>query len=168
MPRAWTYERRIDDFFDRVEVVRHADGMECWEFSGKASNRGYYQFRLPDGTQPPAHRVSYEFFRGAIPEGLHLDHLCRNPCCVNPEHLEPVTIKENLNRGIHKNAVKTHCPQGHEYSEENTHYDPNGHRRCRLCQRQRNAENRLKPERQAYMKQYLKNYYEKNKKNKEN
>jgi hypothetical protein len=68
---------------------------------------------------------------------MHIDHLCRNTKCVNPEHLEPVTIRENLLRGIGpsaKHAVKTHCPAGHEYSGDNLYVHPvKGMRYCRTC-----------------------------------
>lgn len=84
-----------------------------------------------------AHRVSYELLVGDIPEGLQLDHLCRVRWCVHPNHLEPVTPKENTNRGIQANRKKTSCPAGHEYSFENTYVYPNGHRRCRECHRER-------------------------------
>lgn len=82
-----------------------------------------------------AHRWSYEFHVGPIPEGLDLDHLCRNRGCVNPDHLEPVTREENIRRAF---ATVTHCPSGHPYSDENTYVRPGTvHRKCRACARQR-------------------------------
>lgn len=98
---------------------------------------GYGKFTLK-GRCVLAHRWYFEYCKGGIPSGLQLDHLCRNRRCVNPDHLEPVTCKENLMRGDTfqaRNAAKTHCPQGHEYSEENTRVDPKGSRRCRECSR---------------------------------
>lgn len=79
-----------------------------------------------------AHRWAYERDRGPIPDGLELDHLCRNPICVNPAHLEPVTSRENNLRGLSPAAIharKTHCPQGHAYSGVNKR----GERVCRTC-----------------------------------
>lgn len=86
-----------------------------------------------------AHRVAYMLFRGAIPEGKQLDHLCRTRHCVNPDHLEAVTVKENLLRGESWSGVnhrKTHCKQGHEFSVENTAIRSGGGRTCRTCKRE--------------------------------
>lgn len=81
-----------------------------------------------------AHRFFYEHFIGEIPEGLEIDHLCHNTICVNPAHLEAVTHSENLRRE-HAFRPKTHCPQGHEYTPENTYKTPSGKRQCRICGR---------------------------------
>jgi hypothetical protein len=86
-----------------------------------------------------AHRVAYEALIGPIPDGLQLDHLCRNRACVNPLHTEPVTQIENIRRGEagvpsgSQQRAKTHCPQGHPYSQGNTYIRKNGHRMCRTC-----------------------------------
>lgn len=105
---------------------------------------GYGQFRLSpaDGCRRVyAHRWSYEHHIGPIPDGLHLDHLCRVRHCVNPDHLEPVTLAENVLRGESgpaKNARKTHCPQGHPYSGDNLYVRPNARQRvCLQCRRTR-------------------------------
>ena len=126
----------------------------CWNWRGSKGGfkRGYgiFSFR---GRVVLAHRFSYRVRRGAIPfETPHLDHLCRNPGCANPDHLEPVTNKENALRGVSFSAVnakKTRCPAGHEFTPENTIID-HGRRRCRLCRRelQRASEaRRLRPHR---------------------
>lgn len=80
----------------------------------------------------PAHRLMYEIFRGPVPEGLDMDHLCRNRACCNPWHVEPVTRKENVRRGI-GHGSETHCPRGHPYDETNTWSGALGSRRCREC-----------------------------------
>src|SRR5260221_14462809 len=82
----------------------------CWEWQGYTNNHGYGQFRPTKGDRRFAHRFSYELFRAPIPTGLVIDHLCRNPRCVNPDHLEPVTERENMLRGYSasgNNARKT-------------------------------------------------------------
>ena len=110
----------------------------CWVWTGGLAD-GYGVFSIKN-RQHKAHILSYTWAKGEIPEGYERDHLCRNPPCVNPDHLEAVTGPENMLRGMSpwaKNARKTHCPQGHPYDEENT-YHYRGERHCRECARQRN------------------------------
>jgi hypothetical protein len=104
-------------------------GKGCWTWTACILQNGYGGVRLK-GKLMRAHRVVYELLVGKIPDGLQLDHLCRNRKCVNPAHLEPVTQKENMRRGNGAcaiNARKTHCKSGHEFTKENTR------RRCRIC-----------------------------------
>ena len=113
----------------------------CWIWEGSTAN-GYGRIGR-DG----AHRVAYRALAGEVPEGKELDHICRLRACVNPEHLEPVTRRDNLLRGstiAARNAAATHCPRGHEYSEENTYYRPSGARKCRACQREKEAATRAR------------------------
>jgi hypothetical protein len=122
----------------------------CWLFDGGGSGKlGYgkhYMGRANGrGVQVYAHRLSYEHHVGPIPEGLELDHLCRNPFCVNPQHLEPVTHLVNMQRGRTgwNTREKTHCPQGHPYEGDNLIAGRNGKypaRRCRTCVQQRTAQ----------------------------
>jgi len=111
----------------------------CWLWTASKDRKGYGKFKMA-GRVHRAHRVSYEMHVGPIPDGLELDHLCRNRMCVNPDHLEPVTTQENLLRGdtiAACNAAKTHCPQGHEYAGDNLYIDKRGRRFCRTCARER-------------------------------
>jgi hypothetical protein len=123
-------ETQINHFFNKVNKT--LDG--CWLWTGAINASGYGGVNI-NSKYYVAHRVSYEYLLGPVPEGLFLDHLCRVRNCVNPEHLEPVTHKENALRGMSpfaKNARKTHCPKGHRYDEINTRLTSRG-RSCKAC-----------------------------------
>lgn len=112
----------------------------CWLWTGsEADGAGYGGFW--DGKKHcRAHRFSYEAFVGPIPKGLQLDHKCRVRCCVNPDHLEPVTNKTNSLRGIGfaaVNAKKTHCYRGHVLEGYNLIFSHGNRRECRICRRDR-------------------------------
>lgn len=114
-------------FWSKVEK-----GQGCWNWKDYKNYGGYGRFWIKYKTFQ-AHRVSYEMVIGSIPVGLQIDHLCRNRMCVNPSHLEPVTQKENLRRGINHHRIKTHCIRGHEFTYENIYKRKDGGRSCKLC-----------------------------------
>lgn len=117
------------------------DSGKCWNWTASKFFNGYGQFTLYGRKNFKAHRFSYELFKGEIPKGFDLDHLCRNRSCVNPDHLEIVTRKVNLLRGDlstnNHNKKKTHCPKGHEFKESNlAKWElAHGKRSCIICNR---------------------------------
>ncbi len=122
------------------EKVNKTEG--CWLWTGCCDKRdGYGIFRVKDGKRR-AHIFAYETLVGPIHEGKELDHLCHNPSCVNPAHLEPVTHRVNCQRGIagsvnrNRQKAKTHCPKGHPYDLFNTIFSKDGRRCCRICGRE--------------------------------
>lgn len=137
-----TPEERFWLKVDKNGPIIRSDLGPCWTWLGAKGHHGYGRFRVGDKTVS-AHRFAYEILVGPIPAGLEPDHLCRNPACVNPGHLEPVTHQMNNQRGDKQNLGKaersrTHCPQGHPYDAANTYIDRNGSRHCRTCNREKN------------------------------
>jgi hypothetical protein len=144
----------LDRLLSKVDVP--ASWLTCWTWKGHVIPKGYGQIYV-GGRMKRAHRVAYELAIGPIPEGMNLDHLCHtrdsscsggDSClhrrCVNPLHLEPVSARDNTHRSTvaiaAQNAAKTHCPQGHEYTPENTYVwadAPGASRHCRTCARER-------------------------------
>lgn len=128
-------KRSVEErFWEKVD-----QSGSCWNWLGARSQGSYGHFRF-NGKVEKAHRVSFLLAGGTLVPGMHLDHLCRNPACVRPAHLEQVTPRVNILRGVGaaaQAARRTHCPQGHEYTEENTYREPNNprHRECFACMR---------------------------------
>lgn len=134
--REYVTNRVSPDMSPADRVKRHAIVTPggCWIWGLKKDKKTGYGTLTINYKVYKAHRVSYEAFVGPIPEGLHIDHLCRVRACVNPLHLQPVTPLVNTRRGMNHNVLTSRCPQGHEYNEENT-YRHGGRRYCRPCKR---------------------------------
>ncbi len=122
---------------------------ECWVWQGAVNKEGYARIRVRGHrTKWAIHRASYEVFRGPIPDALTIDHLCRNPSCINPAHLEPVTMEVNIRRGFGigmVNQAKTACHNGHPYVDGSYIVEHLGNgkigRRCVICRRERENRN---------------------------
>lgn len=128
-----------------LEKIEIDPATECWVFTGAKNHAGYGWIGTGVGTQSGlAHRLAYENLIGPVTSET-LDHLCRNRACCNPDHLEPVSHAENMRRTRGLRAPKTHCKNGHEFTEENTYAHPNGSKVCRTC----TAESRRRYEQRA-------------------
>lgn len=123
--------RTKESILARVEQLPDSPG--CWLWTGSLAN-GYPLI----GRREYAHRLAYSLWVKPVPHGLTLDHLCRTPSCVRPDHLEPVSLRENIRRG--GNAAKTACKRGHPFDDANTYRSPRQtkpHRQCKACHRER-------------------------------
>lgn len=131
----WTIEKI------KAKNVEVDELTDCWNWTGSFDKDGYGKYGSKTDWVPKSYRASrlfYEQLKEPIPQGKVLDHLCRNRKCVNPEHLEVVTNKENILRGdglASQNAKKTHCVRNHPLSGNNLLLH-DGHRRCKTCQRE--------------------------------
>lgn len=127
-------KERMDDNFTITD-------NNCWEWNGGRTSFGYGKISLKQKSfnkSMTAHRVYWELINGPIPKGLVINHKCSNPPCINPDHLETMTGKENtlIGKGITAiNAKKTHCINGHKFITENTGINTDGSRYCRNCSR---------------------------------
>lgn len=124
-------------FWRRVQILDNG----CWLWLGNLNDQGYGRFYF-QSRDTRAHVWAFTHCVGPIPPGLQPDHTCRNRACVNPLHLELVTVRVNVLRGIGPTAInarKTHCIHGHPFSGANLILEPNGDRRCLICRRIKNA-----------------------------
>ena len=134
-PPTWTAERFHQSYHEEPNTG-------CWLWTGKLDKDGYGR-----AGKPPAYHLALQLHGIPVPPGMEPDHLCRVRCCVNPTHLEIVTHTENLLRGQSlqaQNARKTHCPQGHPYTPENTYIQVVNSRNWRICRTCRRAAKRNK------------------------
>jgi hypothetical protein len=121
-------------FWAKVEI-----GPGCWNWTGAMNPSGYGRFAAEGRTLHGAHRVAFQLNGGAIPEGMVIDHICRNRRCVNPAHLRCVdrltNVHENSEASAHLNSIKSHCASGHPLSGANLFVRADGYRGCRQCRR---------------------------------
>jgi HNH endonuclease len=130
---------------ERFNKKYYIDNNGCWIWIAYKDKNGYGIFR-DKSSIIRAHRFSYQYYRGKIPKDLELDHvICQNPTCVNPNHLEAVSHKENILRGNSPSALhskQTHCQNGHALNKDNIYFNKNANsRRCIICRR-KNARDR--------------------------
>jgi hypothetical protein len=129
VPKATAEER----FWSRI--VKGSEPDDCWTWTGSRTANGYGHLYVA-GRMEYIHRLSFAWHVAPIPDDHEVDHLCRSRGCANWLHLEAVTHRENLLRGMTvtaRNAAVTSCPAGHPYDLANTYVDPSGGRRCRRC-----------------------------------
>jgi hypothetical protein len=128
-------------FWAKVDV---GHPLGCWTWTAALTN-GYGVFSLDGRKLIAAHRYAYMQLRGPIPDGMVIDHLCRNPPCVNPDHLEVVTRSDNVLRGYGQSAQHARtglCKNGHVIAGDNVYAAPStGKRRCRTCMREAQKRN---------------------------
>lgn len=141
MPKAVKPNRQY--ILDRITINEYTD---CWEWNLFRDSRGYGSLSNNGVTKRP-HQLAYELWRGKVPEGLEIDHLCRNPCCCNPRHLDAVTHAVNMARSGAMREKATHCKYGHEFKLHG--FRAGRQRLCRICHRARGRKEDSKPERRA-------------------
>jgi hypothetical protein len=131
------HERKLTVAVELDRRILPEPNSGCWLWTGGMLGNRRYGVMTYNGRRMVAHRAIYMQHKGAIPDGLVLDHLCRVTCCVNPDHLEPVTQAENNRRGISnlilgaKNLAKDRCKRGHLFT--NRHFTKDGKRYCPTC-----------------------------------
>ncbi len=148
MPKKTTLLEKLEKW----SIPEPYSGCRIW--TGFASPDGYGKLTSNGIGEQLAHRAAYVALKGPIPEGMSIDHLCRTTLCINPDHMEPVPIEENIRRGMagqrsaERRETKTHCIHGHEYTPRNTAwYEPTQkwyrggrYRTCLKCRQRYNAE----------------------------
>jgi hypothetical protein len=139
---AYALQRSIVRFWSHVDKTAGPDG--CWLWTGALGRAGYPRWGSPYWPGDTyAHRIAYRMVVGPIPAGFEVDHLCFVPACVNPAHLEAVTVQENRRRRRAR-PLTTECARGHAMDEANTYVNPAGKRSCRCCVRAANRASHLK------------------------
>ena len=155
-------EEQLKRFWAKVDKKSE---NECWKWNASKNNKGYGQFGV-NKIAKSTHRISYIIHKGEIPKGLMICHTCNNPPCVNPNHLYAGTGKDNAQQAVKDGLLapqqKTHCINGHEFTEENTFLRVRKGRGttrvCRECKRMSDRQRVNTPERQKYSAEYWKQH----------
>jgi len=113
----------LERFLEKI----HISDSGCWEWTARITKQGYGSFSILS-YPVDAHRFIYEYYYGEITPKFEVHHICENKICCNPNHLKQLSVKEHNIRHL-----KTHCPQGHEYSIQNTYITKHGWRHCKTC-----------------------------------
>ncbi len=155
-------------FVKRLQGYCTTNEYHCWLIHNSIDqNTGYY-IATYHNKSVRGHRKIYELFFNDLKEGLVIDHMCGNTNCLNPEHLEQVTVGENSRRG-HCYDSPTHCKHGHEYTPENTYTIPkSGHKSCMICRRRADQKRHVakklwKQNNKDKVNEYHKKYHQKHK-----
>lgn len=130
----------VNDLPERLARRVVVSNAGCWEWQGETNRSGHGRISWK-GTRRSIYRVTYELAGGVVPDGYEMDHLCRNPRCCNPQHVEPVTHAENMRRGRQAFVLGGQCHSGrHVLTEHNVYVNPSdGQRRCKDCRVERRA-----------------------------
>ena len=152
--------KKTDEIISRFLEKISIDENGCWNWTGGKKGGGYAQFAL-DRKPVSGHRFIYDYFNGDLDPRLTIDHLCRNVACVNPAHLEQVTMKENVLRSPTAppaiNKRKTHCIHGHPLQGDNLYVDSKEQRKCKECTRIRQKSSKYRKWGREYKKRRRKN-----------
>lgn len=142
-----TYHRRFLSLRDRFDSLYVVAPNGCWIWTGTIGRGGYGRFTV-NKRADYAHRVGYRMFVGEIPEGKELNHICRQPDCVNWRHLEPLTRRDHIMKtpgsAGRTHALQTHCRRGHPFDDANTAFTKAGSRLCKECGRVRHRRSKFK------------------------
>lgn len=143
----------VTDFKAYIRRRTEVDEDGCWIWQGATDSKGYGSIFLKAAPTPSSHVLAFIARKGPVPAGKEIDHLCRVRKCCNPDHMEAVVHKVNMERMA---EAVTHCTHGHEYTPENTYHPPNGQKVCKTCRRE--TDRQRQASRREYHRRYMRRY----------